>query len=205
MILSPILNRGIEELGKKQFRLIIILLVFIESYGLYINEVTLGSDLLGLINIYLIGRYLRKYNVGYKRKCCFCLWLLATSTLVIILAISKYAGFLKVTWMLLGYCNPLIMIQAIMIFLFVIRFKPRSTPIFDYLGLHSLTIYLITENISRWLYFKWGYLYQNSPMTTLLYIMGICIFIVIADCPIDKISIQLRSHVEKILEKADNY
>lgn len=187
MLLSPILNKGIDSISKKEYKTILISLLFIESYGFYLNGATSGSDLLGLLNIYLIGRYIYLHNIKPSKRNLILIWFFATSTQVLLLLLTSQTGYEKLTWRLLYYCNPLIIIQSISMFLLVISLPVRHCQTANFLGGHCLAIYLVTENIDCLFYPNWANLYCESHILSLLMIMVVCFCIIGLDYVVQKI------------------
>lgn len=65
--------------------------------------------------------------------------------LLVLLVCSKFS--LSHTFLTLNYCNPLIILQSLGIFLFVVVIRENRNAVCYSLGAHSLSIYLITESI----------------------------------------------------------
>lgn len=146
MFLSPFINEGIKSMTIKKFKYILWGLLFINCFGLYWSREHTGSDLLNLLTIYLIGRYIKVTNANYKPKFSFVIWFIPTIILfAIVLVCSKFS--LSHTFLTLNYCNPLIILQSLGIFLFVVVIRENRNAVCNSLGAHSLSIYLITESI----------------------------------------------------------
>lgn len=67
LVFAPIISKGLEQLTKEQFRLIIITILIIGYFGYWVFNV-LSTDFLTLLCIYLIGRYIRLYPLGCLSK-----------------------------------------------------------------------------------------------------------------------------------------
>lgn len=67
-LLSPILNRGCESLSKNGFLLIISLLVLYQTISFIRIEPSGGCNFLGLLTIFLLGRYFRIHKIEIERK-----------------------------------------------------------------------------------------------------------------------------------------
>ena len=124
LILSPILNKGIVSLSKKDYVFILIVLVIINSFGLYITRNSLGSNFLSLLILYLIGRFFNLYKVSIDRRTSIVIWSVSTLMLVLLLVLSRSID-LRITWLLLMYNNPLIILQAFAILFFALSFPER--------------------------------------------------------------------------------
>lgn len=67
MLLSPLINKGIERIDRRTFTVILLYLIFINSFGLYLVRASLGSNLLSMLIVYLLGRYLYMYKIEFAR------------------------------------------------------------------------------------------------------------------------------------------
>lgn len=193
MLLAPIINKGLEQISKKMFTMVLLYLLFINSFGLYLVRASLGSNLLSLLIIYLLGRYLHLYKIEFTRwkiisiGSCSCI-------LLFILTSSCYQlGFGKVSWLLFSYNNPLILLQAICVFYLVKYFKEHRCQLFIFLGKHAFSIYLITGAIGISILYPFGAsLYTINPwlaIGAILLTMMTCVFI---DCLQAKLNAGIR-------------
>lgn len=115
LVFAPIISKGLEQLTKEQFRLIVIAILVFGYLGYWVFNV-LSTDFLTLLCIYLIGRYIRLYPQG-------CLDKLKTWHLVIAILINfaissslVFFGFGKAIKFIENNHNPLILITAIAFF-----------------------------------------------------------------------------------------
>ncbi len=115
LVFAPIISKGLEQLTKEHFRLIIISILIIGYFGYWVFNV-LSTDFLTLLCIYLIGRYIRLYPLGWMDK--LKIWHLAIA-IFINFAISSsivFFGFGKAIKFIENNHNPLILITAIAFF-----------------------------------------------------------------------------------------
>ena len=182
MILSPILGKGIAAISKNQFRYILCALTIINCMGGFLNGRTGGSDLFGLLVVYLIGRYISKYHVVIGAKYLVILYFCATTMLFCLVSILHYFSQDSFVWAMFRYSNPLIVIGAISISLIVVGLKPHNNEIFNLLGSHCFAIYLLTEFTEGRIYSFWHEIYvTNGLFSVLAVILGMCMVIVILD------------------------
>lgn len=198
MVLSPILNAGINSVESKTFRNILIILFFIFSIVKYRLE-SGGYNLITLLLMYLLGRYCKKVQVVLSRKLSLIIWTLSLSILLLIMIYHLYYGNAHSIWILFSYNNPFIIIMAISIFYFVHSFRFKNNKIALFLGNHSLSIYLITEMIGISLYSWWKSLYDYNLFYYLFSIVAIAIFCVLIDIPIQIINNLIRDKVIRYL------
>lgn len=196
-LLSSIINNSLRQISQKQFLVILITLIFINSFGLYITRNSLGSNLLSLLIIYLIGRYCALYNITISRKKSIILWTSSTIALGLVIYLSTYIDY-RLARLLLHYNNPLIILQAIGILYFFLSFTTKHYQPFILLGSHCFAIYLITERLGIKLYSAWSDIYNKNIILAI-----ICIFIVCFACIyIDIIQVKINQYLqEKILKK----
>lgn len=192
LLLSPILNAGIEKLEKKQFLFLIISLIMMNSIGLYLVRASLGYNLISLLIIYLLGRFMKNYNINIKRHQSVIFWCIST---IILFLLSKISSLIspKITWLLMSYNNPLIIIQAVSIFYFTLSYKPQTNPKIILLGKHCFSIYLITELFGKKLYEYWAYLYGYNILICILCILCIELFCLMVDFLQSKINLYIRT------------
>ena len=193
MLLSPLINKGIERIDRKTFTVILLYLLFINSFGLYMVRASLGSNLLSMLIVYLLGRYMSLYKIEFGRSKAAFFGVLATALLALLVCGSYYAGYGKVSWLLFSYNNPLILLQAVCSFCWVKSLKERHYRPFQFLGKHAFSVYLITEALGiGFLYPLWASWYEMNPLYAvggILAAMALCIFI---DCLQDKLNEGIR-------------
>ena len=151
MLLSPLINKGLESINQKDLRLIIIGMIIINSIGLYFAKIHNGYDFISLFIIYLIGRYLKIANIKINRRQSIIIWFTTTATLAFV-AIYMYSNNSINSFHVFSYNNILIIVQAVAILYFTLSFKKRSYKPFLYLGAHSFAIFLITERTAGMFY-----------------------------------------------------
>lgn len=163
LIIAPILNEGIKRLTEKQHLSIIFLFIAINCVGyLFIRRTPNGSNLQSFILIYVIGQYLHSYKDKYKmltnKKVLLAGFIFCT--LINFIAVSlclqfgvKYPKLVTIGIMLyLSYSNPVILLQAILIFCAVLSLKPTYNIKVNTIAKHVFGVYLITEGIGLRLY-----------------------------------------------------
>lgn len=146
------------------------------SIGLYLVRASLGSNLIFLLIIYLLGRFMKNYNINIKKHQSIICWCISTTILFILLKISSLINP-KITWLLMSYNNPLIIIQAVSIFYFILSYKPHTNSRIILLGRHCFSIYLITEILRPQLYEYWAYLYAKNIIICIICIELFCLII----------------------------
>lgn len=192
MILSPIINEGVNKICKKQFIFILVTLIFINSFGLYLNRSSLGSNFLSLLILYLIGRFFSIYEIYLKPKQSIILWIGSTTILsILVYILSEF--YPKISWWLLSYNNPLIILQAIGILYCTLSIPEKHYKPFIVLGSHSFAIYLFTEGIGINLYHFWANIFVKSSIYAIIYIIITCLVCILIDMIQSKINYTIRN------------
>ena len=202
MVISPIIEEGINQIGAKRFKKILIFLFVINSFGAWLNRIHTGSDFVGLLMVYLLGRYIRKYYKDIKFIEALLLFTLITFISVSLILFTYHINKPYFTWNMLMLCNPLVILQAVALFFIVKGLPSYRSVIINHLGSHCFAIYLLTEFTDNQLYFWWINVYNRyGILLLLLSILSICISICAIDffrekvcTPIFKYSIRLYNN-----------
>ena len=178
-VLSPILNYWIADATKKNFRLILVLLFLLEFLHIIAGSYNAGSSLMGLIFVYLLGRYFSKYGCYNKKKSLQmyissfgALFMLLFGLYIIVNFLNVGVGY-KVILYLLGFINPLIVVMAACIFFIVYQIPAWTNKYVNKVISANLFIYLFTEGMG-------GQIYQflaNEFINNIL--VGVCSFIMV--------------------------
>ena len=164
MLISPLLNAGIEKISKEGLRniLIIILIIlcclpFVTNRPVaYLNG---GYNPLWLISLYLIGGYIGKYiEINKIKKSRFLLIIIIAISILFSLTIKYFGNYTEISYlkimssMLSNYNAPFIFMQALCMFLLFLTFEIKSKKI---------------QEILKWLSDKAYFIYivHNGPIT----------------------------------------
>ena len=191
MVLSPIINSGINTIDKKTFRNILIILFFIFTIVKYKLEGG-GYNLITLLLVYLLGRYCNKAQIVLSGKKSVLLWLILFSLLLLIMFYQLYYGDVHSIWTILSYNNPIIILMSVTIFYFTLSIKNKTHKWASFLGYHSFSIYLISEMIGISLYSLWSHIFEFNIIVFILSIVVFCLLCEIADIPLCSINTYLR-------------
>lgn len=191
----------IKKLEKKQFSIILTILLFINSIGLYLSRDSLGYNFLSFLNLYLLGRYLYIYKLKFNRQKSLILWMGSTIILIALVLASRIIST-KITWLLFSYNNPLIIIQSIGIVYLFLSFKEKNIKVFTILGANCFAIYLLTESLGFRLYAFWASINKINYLLSIIIILSTCFIIVLFNNKISYI-IQFISNI--LLRKIKYY
>lgn len=201
MVLSPIIEKGIRCISKQQFKRILIILLLFNCVGGFFNRFTTGSDLFGLLVIYLLGRYINIYNIEITRKKAVLLGISATTTLILLVFGLHAIKQDYYVWVMMQYSCILVIIQAIALFSFIKATKPYHNKYINTLGKLCFSIYLFTEFTDRQIYLFWTNLWNNDGIICMLAIIVCTIAIILI---IDYLRLFLYNSIEKKLLSITN-
>lgn len=149
-LLSPILNHFVSFLSQLHYKNVLVLgffLFYVWPTGSFlINTAQLVDDAgYGIVNfvyLYILGRYIRLYNVGKRNKTVYLLGYVFCSIVCFMLQLflSRLLGFEFTSWW--SYNTVFILGGAVCLFLYFSRLKMQSK-IINKLAKYSLSVYLI--------------------------------------------------------------
>lgn len=192
MFLSPLLERGIKSINKKKFSVLLVGLFLFNCVGLYITRIHTGSSLMGMLFIYLLARYMRLCTPRIPMKSSLVLWLIPVMIVVLLMITAFKIGHSEVSWCLLWYCNPLIIMSGVGLFYIFNNLPQLHSRTINWMGSHCLSIYLITE-INKPIYNYWATEFE----TNFLWGIALVVFCVYLFMAIDTI----QSFVNKLITK----
>lgn len=174
-LLTPIFNSGIEAINKKSFSFILLSLIIYHILSFLLFKENSGSNFLGLLTIFLIGRYCNIYKINVKRNNAMLIFLSCWLLLVFLLFLCFFYCKMLVL-KLLNYNTPLIMIMSVMAFYFVKNLKPIYSCRINEVLKSTLFIYLISEGLGMHFYI-WlaSFFIDNNICVGILAVLGFII------------------------------
>lgn len=176
--LSPLLNAGIEQLDRKQFKTIVIALLIscCISIGLFDNKALGGTGytFFPLITIYLLARYMRLYDIKIKRS--FILFLVSILSLFFISVCLMYWNVS--VFKLLTHVSPFVILASVCLF-FTFNNINFNNKFINKIASYSLAIYLIHKHpivFSRIEFELFQILPSNSLQENLSIILSLLVF-----------------------------
>ncbi len=207
-VLSPVLNVGIEALGKRQallfmgfFTVFVCLLGFLSETEASFLGLNNGYSLVFAIYLYYMGRMMYKYNLGkLQQKFQVAAWVSSTGFTAVgcaVMIMIKRADF---AWKLFSY-NQIFIVLASINFLWIFLNMPEKNDneVYQALAKHTLPIYYI-HTCMIFSYYRNQPLQWMSENTGLiaqivfLILYAVAIFILCAE--IDKIKQIIFENVE---------
>lgn len=169
MIISPIINKGFELEKKKTVSIILLTLIIYHIFSFVRLIPNGGSNFLGLLTMYLIGRYCNVYKHDINTNKAILLfvlfWVLQLSCMLLC---GNYKQ--KILFRTLNYNTPFIMIMSISLFYIFKGMIPRYSKRMNYCCKSVLFIYLITEGLGGRFYRLIRDMAEESIW------MGVCVF-----------------------------
>lgn len=200
-LLIPYLNKLINYLNQKDFRLLIIIgVVFFNIWPTFFNKLTVSDDGYGIINfiiLYFIGAYIKKYKDHYSSKIKPLTIYFVCS--IITMLLSFYAG------RAFSYNTIFSLIGSISFFLIFKNLNIKTNKVINLLASYTFSIYIIHENtfLSKALYitiFNCDKFYNSKLLLLNIFMTSIGIYLI---CII--IEIIRKTFMKKVIDdKIDN-
>ncbi len=207
-LISPILNKYVESVDRRtlKYMLITYFAVFI-YYSLNGVKETLGfNNVFLFIGLYLIGRYMNLYYTHRLKS-----WQTLVLYIFITLCIAVYAILCKkymnngssIFYLKGGiYSNLLVVIQAMIGFLFFANLKIKSA-IINYVSISTLSVYLIHMHpaVKEYYYDYCQSLYTLSSLDHYLKLVVLLVGVFIASIIVDKFRILMTECLYKSIKR----
>ena len=213
MLLSPILNAAMDNLSKKMYQWVVVLLTILNVYfGFLWKDAVFNADgytIANFVYIYMIGGYIRRYvdiewcskhrteNAGVY---------LATSILWAgSIVLQRYVPMPYEEWFW-GYNNPFTLIGAISFFMLFLSIPKSYNKTINWLAAGTFAVYVVHCDGYMGGYFKSivravaNYLHtEYGVVITIIGMLCISVVVLLSICVIDKIrSAITRPIVEKV-------
>lgn len=181
-ILSPIFNEEFEHLRIKSKVYLLGLLFIFSVMGILVLYQNQGSNLVGLIMVYLLARLLRErfwggiFTMRNSIKIYASSFILLFSSIIAIYYgadLIHLASAKKMIFPLLSYANPLNILMAVSLFYIVKNIPQYSNSLLNKILSANLFIYLITEIGGFVSYQDIAVLFDRSFGLAILYSFGI--------------------------------
>ena len=208
-LISPLLNKCIDHLSKREFQFALLALVVINLYyGWYLRSTLTNVDGFNLCNfvfLYFIGRYIAKYvefvNIGKTRLIGAVVFVIGSILFGLLQVINSQLGLLP-EWSSIvdyrTYNHPLLLINSMALLVVFLTFKFQSKSV-NWFAASAFSVYLISENnyIRDYWYDFAANILNTPPSTAFRYTMLFVIaFIVMIIClGIDKIRMLITNPI----------
>lgn len=183
---APLINSAVENISKNEFRLILIGLLFLNSFACFIfNNASIGiagSSTFNFIVIYSLARYISKYSIDFRRP------FLIFSFCVFVCFIMNYLlGSILDRPILISYryANPFLVLSSVSFFFIFKNYKLKQSRLINNLSKLALGVYLIHNHpyIMSKLHVLINYvtmLYIESPIVlfAIILLISLLVFVV---------------------------
>jgi surface polysaccharide O-acyltransferase-like enzyme len=144
-ILSPIINIGIVRVNRRTFATILILLTIHLYVGAFYCH-RLSTELILLLYIYLLGRYIKIHHIKILESHSGIIFLVSTVILVATSATAAYFNRAKILEILLTNYNIFVLISAVSLVLWSAKAKQVFRgKLLKIAAANTLAVYLITD------------------------------------------------------------
>lgn len=206
MFVSPLLNKAIDNLSKKEWRQSLSLLCVITFYLgwiLHNYDDGAGYTLMNFVFVYVIGAAIRYYRLVEKAKA----W-----QMVLALVVGVYATFMGCKFAsvhenlhlgFMAYNSPFVIMTACAVFCIFGKLKVQNLWI-NKVAVSMLTVYLLTDggNLSKVLYGMVGKIAtENSATITLLLFVVVAMGIILSVTCLDQVRQVAYKRLQIVLTK----
>ena len=205
-IVSPIVNRSIKKIPKKELRFFLFLtglVVFVMGFIGNYEVARGGKTLFCFVFLYILGAYLRmESNQISQIRNIHCKLLSAVSLVAVLILIGKGSGIFileKIAGSFYSYNSPGLILFSSLILLLFSQFSFQSKKI-NYLAASSFSIFLIASNDTVLFYINEmaAYLFNNTSYT-IVFIFELIAFSALICTTCLLIDIPIRSFVTRPL------
>lgn len=143
-ILSPFINKGIDNIQKKDYFILLVFLIYMNCFSGFLFGVlntNSGYSIFHFIVLYLGGRYLGKFNIKFSFPLLGLVFFVIVM-IVLIFAFSYFGRYDKI-WKLYSYNNPLIVLSSMCMFFVFFNLYVSKYKIIHVLSSSIFGVYLI--------------------------------------------------------------
>ena len=157
-LFAPMLECFIKNISQKQLSYFLLAFYcFSTIYGWILQvspEFQEGTTFVSLIGLYLIGAYIRKYNLNVLRFKKIYDLLIYFGIGILLVILSVIALRFKITSSLYGYLNPLIIIESVYLFLFFKKLDIRYNKFINWVAASAFAVYLFHYNPNIFVFYS---------------------------------------------------
>lgn len=167
MLVAPILNKAIDVLQIKEFQYSLLLLAILDVYLGFFWGWDNGFSSIHFVIIYLLGSYINRYPIQFKRlnnrAVLLSIYMICATIWALLSFINN--GQRIPHWTMISYNNPFIIVASVAFFLFFATFELHNSFI-NMIGRSAIAAYLLQEGIDEWIYPRYAdlFLVPSFPM-----------------------------------------
>lgn len=205
MFISPMLNKAIDNLSEKEWRLSLALLSFISFYLGWIlhnyNDAS-GYTLMNFVFIYVIGAAIRHYNLAMRVKTWQMLFAILLGVVATFVGSKFVAAYENLNIDFTAYNAPFVILTACSTFCLFCKMKFQNKWI-NKVAVSMLTVYLLTDggNMSKVLYGWAGQVAQYFSEGVVMLIFSImAVLIILSISCLDQIRQVILKKIYRLYE-----
>ena len=221
-ITSPILNKYIENTNQKTLLTTILMggAVFVVVPSIlhitYIGE--RGMDFINFSLIYLIGRYIKIYDINISLKKGFSLYLITSLIILFLVLWAGYKNGVNKGWRINYYAyNTILVYLQTLGFFFIFKNLNFKSKIINYLSPSFFYIYIIHSNpsVREHLYTDWlkcpDYYYSEYFLLHLfscaifIFVSCLLIDIIIRRLTLNKVIVEMSNNIESMSQNFSKF
>lgn len=209
MFVSPLLNKAIENLSEKEWKLSLALLSVISFYlGWLLHNYndSAGYTLINFVFVYVVGAAIRHFHIVEKINRWQVALLLIIGVSVTFVGSKIVAAHDSLHLGFTAYNSPFVILTACSVFCIFGKMKIQNKWV-NKLAASMLSVYLLTDggNLSKTLYGTMGDIaVRNSAiMTLLLFVVSAAVIIVLVAC-LDQIRLLIYKKLFSFYENLTN-
>jgi hypothetical protein len=178
-----------------------VLILLLSIYGILLYRWVLlvpnaGSNLLGLLFVYILARCAAMYKIEFSRQRCVVVYMASAVLLTIMACVLFYAtrnslapkDTQRLVFQLYAYCNPMIVVMAAALFFFVRSFSAKYCSWLNLLLSANLFVYLFTQGVGLINYHSIASMLFTQPLLFVGYIAAVVLMALFAGYIISYIS-----------------
>ena len=174
-LIAPFIECGLRTIDKSVVKQIIYIMTFIEVGSFLMFVPSFGSSFYGLLYIYVLARYI---SINSNSICFSTNWLITIYIICFMLlwgmcywATALPGMYAKLSFFILGYNNPFIIVMSVSIFFLFLKLKPYYSRYINQLLSNVFSVYLLTEGIGDSLYKYEAFLFNNNSLYGILFVI----------------------------------
>lgn len=197
MFISPIINKGIENIDKRTFQIIVCaLLIWVYVIRLYFG--CNDCSFINMLTIYLVGRYLRSYPIALIKDNASKIFITCVLFKVLVSFALGYFAFSNIYVRLEGNNNPVTFLCSIALFYSVynITYTIAISRIVSPLAKYMLSVYVISELLRLVNIIDISWINGN-----IVYVIPAALITMLGCVIIERVRMFLYAPLEKMIER----
>ena len=145
MLFAPMFNNAFDRMSRRYLNIMTLGFVMLSCYlgFLWRDEVNIGGyTLLQFFTMYVLGRWIKMNDVEISNRWCISGYLVSSIVIAAIMGFLYFHGYGNYAWRMTFYNNPLIMVNAVLLFMMFKKLNFHSKTI-NWVAGSAFAIYLV--------------------------------------------------------------